>query len=164
MADAAFAMQSRAATQVTRNDRAPSRPFGATEARTGDFSRGLDSASNVAGASFAPAAARPQQPQGRGMLSTSVQFVLAETRTQEAGAPLPPISSLSRARDSYLSSQASVRETIAFARMLASEQVRTAASADANAQAEAAAPRGLIAREAGYSVNQLDDEFDSDDY
>ena len=155
-------MQSRAATPVARNDRAPARPFGTTETRTGDFSRELDTAANVVGASLAPAAARPQQPQGRGMLSTSVQFMLAETRTQEAGAPLPPISNLSRARDSYLSSQASVRETIALGRMLNSEQARSAAANEASAQAEAGAADAAYAP--APSSHPLEDEFDSDDY
>ncbi len=162
-------MQSRAATPVARNDRAPARPFGATETRTGDFSRGLESASNVVGASFAPAGQRPQQPQGRGMLSTSVQFVLAETRTQEAGAPLPPISSLGRARNSYLDAAASVRETIALNRMITSEKARTAAANEAYGAAAGTQGPAAPAEDGGSLLNYraasgLDDEFDSAEY
>lgn len=105
------------------------------------------------------------------MLSTGVQFILAETRTQEAGAPLPPISSLGRARDSYLNAAASVRETIAFARIIASEQARSSASAAAGAYGQAQnsvdAAAGSEAS-SGFApathVDQLDDEFDSADY
>lgn len=101
------------------------------------------------------------------MLSTGVQFVLAETRTQEAGAPLPPISSLGRARDSYLNAAASVRETIAFTRMLDSERARTAAATAAYGAAEATASSEALlpsTRAASPSVNLFDDEFDSDEY
>ena len=105
------------------------------------------------------------------MLSTGVQFILAETRTQEAGAPLPPISSLGRARDSYLNAAASVRETIAFARLIASEQARSAASAAAGAYGQAQSSVEAVAggdADGGFGpaqrVDQFDDEFDSADY
>ncbi len=166
-------MQSRAAAPISRTDRAPARPFGSTETRTGAFSRGLDGAQNVASASLAPAAEKAQQPAGRGLLSTGVQFILAETRTQEAGAPLPPVSNLSRARDSYLTTQASVRETIAINRAFSTPtQASPSEGAQAYQQQAAFQPAGALGALAdgnqslpGASVpSQADDEFDSDYY
>ncbi len=104
------------------------------------------------------------------MLSTGVQFALAETRTQEASAPLPPISSLGRARDSYLNVQASVRETIALNRQFAA---LTGQQPDAGGQTEAAPASASGALDYGSSgstnaanpyVRHGDDEFDSDSY
>lgn len=103
------------------------------------------------------------------MLSTGVQFALAETRTQEASAPLPPISSLGRARDSYLNVQASVRETIALNRQFAS----LTAQPDAGEQTEAAPASTSGRLDYGSSGSTTaanpyarhgDDEFDSDSY
>ncbi len=172
-------MQSRAATSISRNDRAQgngalTRPSGAPENRGGDFSRGLDGAANLAGASLAPAAAKAQQPAGRGLLSTGVQFILAETRTQEAGAPLPPPSSLGRARDSYLTTQASVRETIAINRSFnapqqgvqsGGAQVYQRAALQPVTEATGVSPEpGLQAAGRPSASEQFDDEFDSQYY
>lgn len=58
------------------------------------------------------AQSQQQKPDSKGLLSTGVQMMLAETRTQEAGAPFVPQSNVDRALDSYVSTQAKVRETI----------------------------------------------------
>ncbi|WP_417455849.1 hypothetical protein [Kordiimonas sp.] len=171
MADATFAMRSQSAAPITRSERASARPSGASEVRSGEFSRGLSSGtSSLTSASATAAVLQDNSPRpGSGLLSTGVQFALAETRTQEASAPLPPISSLGRARDSYLNVQASVRETIALNRQFAA----LTAQPDAGEQTEAAPASASGRLDYGSSGSTTaanpyarhgDDEFDSDSY
>lgn len=110
MADAALA-PSRAATNVSRIDRssargpvAPVRPVGGAEA----FQRNLGEAGGAGNVT----SLNQLQPTGSGLLSTGVQMVLAETRTQEAGATFIPPSNVGRALNSYQETQAKVRDTI----------------------------------------------------
>lgn len=95
-----------------------------------------------------------QPPAGSGLLSTGVQFLLAETRTQEAGAPLPPVSNFARARDQYLSTQAQVRDTIAANQFLRQDQ--TPAAEPTAADAEAPVPQ------AAAPTQGLDEDFDTE--
>tara|TARA_R110002096_G_scaffold316732_4_gene511227 strand:+ start:289 stop:756 length:468 start_codon:yes stop_codon:yes gene_type:complete len=113
MADAALATQSRSATNVSRVERSsargtvkPVRAVGETDA----FNRNVNVSGGLAGVSSGQSA--QEQPAGGGLLSNGVQMLLAETRTQEAGAPSVAPSSVGRALNSYLTTQAKVRETI----------------------------------------------------
>ena len=110
MADAALA-PSRTATNVSRIDRSsargpvnPVRPVNAAES----FRHNL----GEAGSSNNVTSLNAVQPTGPGLLSTGVQMVLAETRTQEAGATFIPPSNVERALNSYQETQTKVRETI----------------------------------------------------
>jgi len=70
------------------------------------------------GASFSDATSILQAPvndqvvTGNGLLSTSVQIMLAETRSQEAAAPFVAPSKLGQAINVYIETQGQVRETI----------------------------------------------------
>lgn len=91
-------------------------------------------------------------PAGSGLLSTGVQFLLAETRTQEAGAPLPPVSNFARARDQYLSAQAQVRDTIAANQFL--QQGTTSASQGQDL--------GEGVRVGNLQISEPDEDFDTE--
>ncbi len=165
-------------TPVTRAERPKgpdARPVGATETRSADFSRSLNSSpepiNSAAFSQFSAQTDRPLAP-GAGLLSTGVQFILAQTRTQEAGAPLPPPAKFDRARESYLGVQARIRETIAFNQAFGAEnqqnqQVRepspAAPSTDAPASRLPDAAQ-LALRQAAYAGTRADDEFDSKEY
>lgn len=168
MADATFAMRSQSAAPITRTERAGARPSGASEARSGEFSRSLSSDSSaLSSASAVSTAFQDNSPRpGSGLLSTGVQFALAETRTQEASAPLPPISSLGRARDSYLNVQASVRETIALNRQFAALTSGQEASPQGQTAATSALSNNSTNSSAASSAyaQHSDDEFDSESY
>jgi len=63
-----------------------------------------------------PAAEEP----GNGSLSTSIQLILAETRTRDDQSTFADKSILGKALNSYTNVQASVRETISLAKITAS--------------------------------------------
>lgn len=114
MADASFAARPQQAAPVSRAERSSARPNGSSATQSADFNRNLTpsrSDSVSAALSLSGTGQRPVQA-GGGLLTTGLQFMLAQTRTQEAGAPLPPISNLERARSQYLSTQSRVRDTI----------------------------------------------------
>ncbi len=119
MASAAFATRSQSAAPVARAEPVSARAKSSPDAQTSDFNRNLQSdRSETVNAIMKLNQKQEAAPVGNGLLSTGVQFLLAETRTQEAGAPLPPVSNLARARDQYLSTQAQVRDTIAANQVL----------------------------------------------
>ncbi|MEX0297530.1 MAG: hypothetical protein AB3N28_00570 [Kordiimonas sp.] len=62
------------------------------------------------------------------MLSNGVQMLLAETRTQEDVAPSVAPSKVGRALNSYLATQAKVRETIRDSAAVANLAPRTEAA------------------------------------
>lgn len=164
-------MRSQSAAPITRTERAGARPSGAGETRSGEFSRSLSSENApLSSAAAASTVYQDNSPRpGGGLLSTGVQFALAETRTQEASAPLPSISSLGRARDGYLNAQASVRETIALNRQFAAFTSGQEAgfSEQASASTAAAGPddQSFGNTVAGHAyAGHGDDEFDSEDY
>lgn len=137
MADAALAPSSRVATNVSRVERPSARgavdavrPAGAAAA----FQQNLGAADNVV-----PVTPAQEQPSGNGLLSTGVQMILAETRTQEANAPFVPPSNVGRALNSYLETQAKVRETIRENAALAHTSGRVPAQPQGTAQDNEAA-------------------------
>lgn len=67
---------------------------------------------------------------GIGRLSSSVQLILAETRTQEELSEFVDRSVLDQATNSYAQSQASVRETIGLASIAAANSNAPAGSED----------------------------------
>lgn len=91
-----------------------------------------------------PAARQDDRKSGAQLLSTDVQLLLAETRTQEAAAPSPAPSSVGVALSRYSSAESSVRETIRnsqFAVQASNNnqaEVDAADSKDANQPSQAA--------------------------
>jgi len=113
MADAALATSSRVATNVSRSERSsgrgpisPVRPVSETDA----FQRNLETPAFNRSSTVLSAAT--EQVSGSSLLSTGVERLLAETRTQEAGASFTPPSRISLALNSYVTTQAKVRDTI----------------------------------------------------
>ena len=91
------------------------RPVSAVAPTHQPFSRALVSPAE----DEAPAPVLPVAEPGKGMLSTGVQLILAETRAQEDQAAFTDRSTLEQAVASYTKSQASVRETIGLAQLAA---------------------------------------------
>ena len=107
-------MRAQGTAPISRADKPAARPSGVASVRGADLSSNFSvehSDSVAAAVKLRPADQQPVSP-GSGLLSTNVQFLLAETRTFEAGAPMPPVSSLGQARNKYLATQAQVRDTI----------------------------------------------------
>lgn len=68
---------------------------------------------------------------GKGMLSTSIQLILAETRTQENQAAYTDKPTVDKALNSYNDSQTSVRETMSLAVLSGSPHDRRAGETSA---------------------------------
>jgi len=155
VANAAFATRPQAAAPVARAEPVSARPRNSSGAQTSDFNSDLQAerSDSVNAVLKLNQNQSTQPPAGSGLLSTGVQFLLAETRTQEAGAPLPPVSNFARARDQYLSTQAQVRDTIAANQFLRQDQ---AAAEPAPADAEPPAPQAAV------SAPGLDEDFDAE--
>ncbi|TNE62267.1 MAG: hypothetical protein EP335_13290 [Alphaproteobacteria bacterium] len=127
MADASFAMRSHGSAPAIRNDRSTARSSGSVSARSADgaaFAREFGSTRGDSSAGYQQA---PDLPAGKGLLSTGVQLLLAETRTQEADARFPAPGNLGRARSAYLDVAARVRDTIAANRLTLAEAPAPAA-------------------------------------
>lgn len=113
MAEAALATQSRSATNVSRVDRSSARGAAGPVHAVGKTDAFNQNVSVSGGFPSVPSAQTTQeQPAGSGLLSNGVQMLLAETRTQEAGASFVAPSNVGRALNSYLTTQTKVRETI----------------------------------------------------
>lgn len=138
MASAAFATRSQSAAPVARAEPVSARAKSSPDAQTSDFNRNLQSdRSETVNAIMKLNQNQEAAPVGAGLLSTGVQFLLAETRTQEAGAPLPPVSNFTRARDQYLSTQAQVRDTIAANQFLRQGAADTSQNQDVSEDMQA---------------------------
>lgn len=157
MADAAFAMKSRAASPVARAERPSARPNSSSQANVADFHNNLssDRSESVSAALKLTGVEDRQVSPGGGLLGNGVAFILAETRTQEAGAPLPPVSNFERARNRYLETQAQIRDTVAANSILRGEtDISSATAAYAAHQAGGSQPS------VGYVGQGIDDEFE----
>jgi len=112
MVDGVLTAQAQNASGVGRSDRAgargPVQPVRGVSA-TGQRAFG-ESFAEAAGALYPPSNDQPTV--GGGLLSTGVQVMLAETRSQEAAAPFAPPSNIGRAINVYLETQTQVRDTI----------------------------------------------------
>ncbi|WP_139167487.1 MULTISPECIES: hypothetical protein [Kordiimonas] len=139
MADAAFAAGSQGASPVSRAERPSARPSGSSSAQSADFSRSLNQGQGESGSSslrlFPGQGANAAQP-GRGLLGNGVSFLLAQTRTQEASAPLPPVSNFERAKNRYLETQSKIKDTIAANSILRGEADVAADAEEASAQSQ----------------------------
>jgi len=69
------------------------------------------------------------------LLGNGVSFLLDQTRTQEASAPLPPVSNFERAKNRYLETQSSIKDTIAANSILRGEASYASAADDTSSQA-----------------------------
>ncbi|SDD82223.1 hypothetical protein SAMN04488071_1387 [Kordiimonas lacus] len=65
-----------------------------------------------------------------------MSFLLAQTRTQEASAPLPPVSNFERAKNRYLETQSKIKDTIAANSILRGEADVAADAEEASAQSQ----------------------------
>ncbi|NVJ70327.1 MAG: hypothetical protein HWE08_08240, partial [Alphaproteobacteria bacterium] len=83
MADAAFAMKSRAASPVARAERPSARPNSSSQANVADFHNNLssDRSESVSAALKLTGVEDRQVSPGGGLLGNGVAFILAETRT-----------------------------------------------------------------------------------
>ena len=112
MVDGVLSAQAQNASGVGRSERAgargPVQPIRATSA-TGQRAFG-ETFTEATSALMTPS--NDQTPVGSGLLSTGVQVLLAETRSQEAAAPLAPPSNVGRAINVYLETQTQIKETI----------------------------------------------------
>ncbi len=139
MADAAFATGSQGASPISRAERPSARPNGSSSTQSADFNRSLNQGQGDSGGNslrlFPGQGANAPQP-GRGLLGNGVSFLLAQTRTQEASAPLPPVSNFERAKNRYLETQSKIKDTIAANSILRGE-AGFASGADDAAQAHA---------------------------
>lgn len=112
MVDGVLSAQAQSASGVGKSERSsargPVQPVRATTA-TGQRAFG-ESFAEATGSFTAPS--NDQAPVGNGLLSTGVQVLLAETRSQEAAAPFTPASNVGRALDVYQETQTQVKETI----------------------------------------------------
>lgn len=134
MADAAFAASSRGASPVSRAERPSARPSSASSGQSADFSRSLNQGQGESGRLLPGQGTPPPQP-GRGLLGNGVSFLLAQTRTQEANAPLPPVSNFERAKNRYLATQSNIKDTIAANSILRGEAGDASVAEDAASHA-----------------------------
>jgi len=118
MVDSVLAPKAPAASDVGKSERAKARALDAS-ARTKfgagqrAFGTGLSgSAVTVQPASNDQLLTIDQSPVGQGLLSTGVQILLAETRSQESSALFVPSGQIDSAINSYTETQGHVRETI----------------------------------------------------
>ncbi|NVJ99462.1 MAG: hypothetical protein HWE25_15020 [Alphaproteobacteria bacterium] len=146
MADASFAARPQQAAPVSRAERPSARPNSASSAQSADFNRnlGVERSDSVNAAIRLASVGQRPLPPGGGLLGTGVQFMLAQTRTQEAGAPLPAPSNLERARNQYLSAQAKVRDTVAANNLLRAETSQTAPASSEDDDAAIGIPAGNL--------------------
>jgi len=112
MVDSVLAPQAQTVSGADKNERVkardsagPARPSSGVSTRA--FGAGISQSATV----LAPAS-NDQTSTGGGLLSTSVQILLAETRSQEAAASFVPTSKLDGAINAYVETQGQVRETI----------------------------------------------------
>jgi len=99
-------------SDVTTRSRADAlRHLSTSGSNTSAFAK---SANSVAAPESGAAEIKVAEP-GKGMLSTSIQLILAETRTQENQAAYTDKPTLDKALNSYNDSQTSVRETMSLA-------------------------------------------------
>ena len=112
MVDSVLARQAQTVSGADKSERVkardpagPIRPLAAGSRRA--FGAGISQTATV----LAPAS-NDQAATSGGLLSTSVQILLAETRSQEAAAPFVPTSKLDGAINAYVETQGQVRETI----------------------------------------------------
>lgn len=118
MADGSIAASSLAGGKtLTRSDSAATRSradalrqFSSSGSHNSSFGKAATSVSEPGLVTAQPAVAEP----GNGMLSTSAQLILAETRTQEGQSTFANKSTLDKALSSYNDSQTSVRETMSL--------------------------------------------------
>ena len=118
MVDSVLASQARNASGVGKAERASVRdPVGSVRPASSGVERAFGAGLAEASPILQPpsndqTSANDQTPVGNGLLSTSVQILLAETRSQEALAPFAPSSRFGQAINSYTETQSQVRETI----------------------------------------------------
>ncbi|MCJ9428454.1 hypothetical protein [Kordiimonas marina] len=115
MANTSLAMRSHGTAPTAGKPTSAAKASGAQSARPADgasFGRNFGTAQTQQAAQAATTTQAFAKPGGPGLLSTGVQFLLAETRTQEATAGFAAPSNLGRARDAYQRVQKRVRETI----------------------------------------------------
>ncbi|UTW58442.1 hypothetical protein KFE96_16725 [Kordiimonas sp. SCSIO 12603] len=116
MADAAFASQSRVATEPTRFERTPVRgtnPSLRPQTVAHTFASRFPETSETGQDNTAPQAIPAQfEPAGSGLLATGTGLLLAETRTAEAAAPFVAPTRIGNALNSYRETQAQIRESL----------------------------------------------------
>ena len=140
MADATVAAASAAGiNNIARTNSAsgaqrvsPLRPVSAVAPTPQAFTQNLAFLPNLEVESPETAASITPDP-GNARLSSSVQLILAETRTQEDLSDFVDRSTLDQAASSYLRSQASVQETIGLAQIAAANTNGATGSGDTNA-------------------------------
>jgi len=112
MVDGVLAPRAQSASGVDRAERANTRgPVGAVRAVSPAGQRAFG-AGFTESVSVLPPASNDQVASGNGLLSTSAQILLAETRSQEASAPFVAPSKIGQAIDTYIETQGQVRDTI----------------------------------------------------
>jgi hypothetical protein len=116
MVDGVLSAQAQNASAVGRSERSSARgPVQPVRGSSATGQRAFGASFAEASASFLPASndqTTDQPAVGGGLLSTGVQVLLAETRSQEAAAPFVPPSNVDRAINVYLETQSQVKDTI----------------------------------------------------
>ncbi len=129
MVESVLAPKAQSASVVGRADRASARgPVGAVRPTSPVGQKAFGASFSDSATSLQPAS-NDQVTSGSGLLSTNVQILLAETRSQEAATPFVAPSKLGQALNTYVETQGQVRETI---------RANTAAAVPANSDEQGA--------------------------
>jgi len=112
MVDSVLAPQAQTVSGAGKAERVKARdPAGVARPSAGASQRAFGAGFSQS-VTVLPTASNDQAPAGGGLLSTGVQILLAETRSEEASAPFVPSSKLDNAINTYVETQGQVRETI----------------------------------------------------
>lgn len=112
MVEGVLSAQAQSAAGVGKSERTSARgPIQPVRATSSTGQRAFGESFTEAASALAPAS-NDQVPVGNGLLSTGVQVLLAETRSQEAAAPIAAPSNIGRALNVYVETQTQVKETI----------------------------------------------------